>query len=262
MVWRLFRLYRERFPIQRGKWRFARILSRVVGPAPVVVQGIRLELLPPSYIDEELIANGCYESEIENVLREALGTDDAFIDVGANLGWFSLLAARRGAKVIAFEPSPRVRERLRRNVELNDAANVEVRPVALGACGGELELKLSGLGNPGATTFRRSFEGEGRVVVPVRCLEEEIDAETLQSTRAVKIDVEGWEMEVLRGMAPCMRHLRSAVFVVEVTPGWLRESGSSASELYRFFEEKGFRPRKGMLDVSQYTEIFEPSSAR
>jgi hypothetical protein len=61
----------------------------------------------------------------------------------------------------------------------------------------------------------------------------------LERARLVKIDVEGWEMEVLEGMKESLPLLRRAAIVVEVTPGWPETNGSSARELYRFLESAG-----------------------
>lgn len=141
-------------------------------------------------------------------LKRILQPGDAFIDVGENQGFFTILASRQVGKsgqVVAFEPAPRERTRLLRNLRLNRCTNVSVEPVAVGRESGEAEFhafsrhqgSLSGLTSGGSdvvapgTAFR----------VPVMALDDIYDRLSGSRLRAIKIDAEGAELDVLRGCA-------------------------------------------------------------
>ncbi len=86
--------------------------------------------------------------------------------------------------------------------------------------------------------------------------------EVLCRTDLVKIDVEGFEMEVLLGMEEALKHMRHATIVVEITPRWLEENGASAFGLYEFLTSRGWRARGGIRDEMQWDEIFVPPLPR
>jgi FkbM family methyltransferase len=255
-IWRSYISYARRFPFDRGKWRLGRILDSTIGPASVRVRGLELELRPTAYIDGLLLERGSYEREIEILIEEKLGPGDVFVDVGANIGWYSVLGARTGATVFAFEPLPQNAERLERHRTLNSCANLHLRRVALGASEETLSLRVAEEENPGATSFRKSYRGVGRIEVPVRTLATELGNVDPRSIKLVKIDVEGWELEVLRGATGLLPDLEHATLVVEVTPTWLRDAGGSAEELYELLRSVGFAETIGVLDELQYTEVF------
>ena len=119
----LLRLY-ARLSHGRGLQRFAWELGRIAGPdasAVVAVDGVRLRVyLSDGYWVHLLFFAGRYEPEIEAALRRVLRPGMPFIDCGANIGYWSLLAAvRHQARVIAIEPARSSFERLSENVKLN-----------------------------------------------------------------------------------------------------------------------------------------------
>ena len=120
--------------------------------------------------------------------RILLRPGDIFIDVGANVGLYTLWAADRGAAVIAFEPSPPAADRLRRNLHLN-SYDVELHEVALGA-----EAGWASFG--GATGTTGHLDELGRETVRVRTLDEVLGN---RHARGIKVDVEGFERLVLQG---------------------------------------------------------------
>lgn len=152
-----------------------------------------------------------------SVLRRLLRRGDRFIDVGANIGVYSLIAAECGAEVIAFEPGTAAIAALRRNVALNDlGGRIEVRQEAVGAGSGEIEF-VDGVGTmghvvTGAADLARGgaglFTGRStrRVIrVPMVTLDEVIGGAEIA---ALKIDVEGFEDDVLTGAAIALAESR------------------------------------------------------
>jgi FkbM family methyltransferase len=141
-----------------------------------------------------------YERRLLAVSCRFLSAADRVVDVGANLGNHSLYWCRVvGAVVDAFEPHPEYYELLDRNVEMNDARPiVRIHRLALGADDGRGTI-IPNPGNPGAARVRRVSAGEA----DVRRLDSVIDPE--DQIRLIKVDVEGAELEVLRGAGRVLR---------------------------------------------------------
>lgn len=182
------------------------------------------------------------ELEIELFFQEAIRQGDAVIDVGANVGMLSLLAARlvgRQGRVFSFEPNPSLCSRLRATFQRNAISNVQLFEMGLADRTTEMELQvLPGLDVLGtlapvqeaaATTYR----------VSVRQADDILPAE-LAGPVLVKIDVEGFEVSVLRGMGGLVERLKPAI-VTEVEPLWLARAGTSPRELFEMMAGYGYR---------------------
>lgn len=126
------------------------------------------------------------------------------VDVGAYTGLYAIAAARQGARVMALEPNPAVCKRLRANVERN-GASVEVWRAAAGAEDGEAELRVGTV----PLTSAGSLVGRGRAI-PVTVMTLDGLLEDCPVSR-IKIDVEGYEAEVIRGAAETIARCRPLV---------------------------------------------------
>jgi FkbM family methyltransferase len=139
---------------------------------------------------------GASEPEVQATLADALRPGSVLYDIGANIGFFTLIAARMvGARghVFAFEPQPRARQMLERNIAHNGFENVSVIPHAVGASRGRAHLAVnSALGHATA-----HFADDGH---PVEVVAIDDVVAGLRPPDVVKIDVEGAEVEVLRGL--------------------------------------------------------------
>lgn len=232
-------------PDFRGKtW-----LLRRVGDAIYDVRDAGpMALCPIHLIDGYIIRQGAYAPELVAEIKQALAGGGDMVDIGANIGYLTLVAARatRNGLVYSFEPSPREFDMLLHNLRLAGARNVVPFPLGLGASATIATLYLQGEGNPSANTRH----GAG-IPVPIRIerFADVIPAAALSRIRCVKIDVEGDELNVLEGLAPVIDQLR-ATFVVEVSwPG-------SAAKIYTFFERHGFSPKFG-LESHSLDEVFK-----
>ena len=164
------------------------------------------------------------------------------LDVGANLGLYSLfLASGAGpsGRVIAFEPDPDLFALLRENCAANSAANVEAHNLALGASPGRMVLSRltlnSGdnhLGESRDSTFRRPVEVE---VAALDILMEGLRPDL------IKVDMQGWELKVLKGMESLLRRVEAVGIYLEVCPKWLRRAGDGPAQLFDYLQSLGFR---------------------
>jgi FkbM family methyltransferase len=180
---------------------------------------------------------GSFEPNEFNFLDRLLKPGMAFVDVGANDGYYTLFAARRvgsTGRVVSVEPSSRERGHLERNLARNDLGNVAVVPSALGAAAGVAELRLAHGVHTGHNTLG-SFAHDD--VVPASV--ERVPLETLDTVAArlglpridvIKIDVEGGEANVIAGARGVLTSTRP-LLMMEVTDGALRAQGSSEASL-------------------------------
>ncbi|MCY2954903.1 MAG: FkbM family methyltransferase [Planctomycetota bacterium] len=181
-----------------------------------------------------------YENDVPNLIWQVVREGDAFIDIGANVGHISLFAARRigrNGRIIAFEPNPCTRAFLWMHKVANDLDMLEIREEAIGDCDATAELHLNPT-NRGECTLR-SISGSHTMRVPM-IRGAILDTQLEQMRPAiVKIDVEGYEYRVLKGLGPFLER-RELLVVLEMTDCWLRDLGGSAQELVRFMEVRGF----------------------
>jgi FkbM family methyltransferase len=154
---------------------------------------------------------GRYEPAIQAVLESSLRAGDVAFDIGANLGYFTLVMAKQAGprgRVVSFEPDPEMFSALTRNVGRNvaDSNGIVAIPAAVGA-------------EAGAVRFARGWRStRGRVVTDGGDLEVELmkvddAAERFGVPRLLKIDVEGGEVDVLRGARAVLRNEKPLVLV-------------------------------------------------
>jgi FkbM family methyltransferase len=157
---------------------------------------------------------GASEPAVQEVFTRFVRAGAVVFDVGANVGYFSLLAAKlagAGGAVFAFEPLPGNVATLRRNASLNPGlAPIEVVPAAVGASGGHAHM-ASSFG--GLTASFVDTGAPGATAVAVVSLDEEVAAGRLPPPDFVKIDVEGAEALVLAGMTHVLESNRPVVLV-------------------------------------------------
>lgn len=172
------------------------------------------DLNPTEYIDQIVIREGYYESEVLEALRPWFGPGCVFWDVGANFGLHTITAAalHPGLRTYAFEPAPAAAHRLRAHAALNEAP-VTTFEVALGEKEGVAKLYVNGSGNSGMSTLTNSQVGPA-INVALRRADAVVHEHPQSTPTVMKLDVEGAEAAVLRGFGDLIleRTLRAVVF--------------------------------------------------
>jgi FkbM family methyltransferase len=148
---------------------------------------------------------GTNELPVQEVVADSLRPGAVFYDIGANVGFFTLLAARMvgpAGRVYAFEPVPANASAISRNAELNGFANVAVRQVAVSRASGRAELVLAS--HPGGASLRSSEVGPcdavGSMEVETVSIDDLVAQGHLEPPSVIKLDVEGAEVDALAGM--------------------------------------------------------------
>jgi FkbM family methyltransferase len=181
---------------------------------------------------------GTWEREEGRLLTALLRPGVRFLDVGANVGYFSAFVGRNepSAVIHAVEPNPDVLPLLRFNLWANGLA-VTIWPVALGAGRGAAMLTTtpSNVGDTRAGVLDSGAQAS--TVVPIASGDELWPEATFD---LVKVDVQGGELDAIRGMLGVLKRNPSVVLVVELWPSALRERGDDPVAVARAYEELGF----------------------
>ncbi|MGQ0674704.1 MAG: FkbM family methyltransferase [Rhodospirillales bacterium] len=199
----------------------------------------------------QLRARKFYETHTSQVLVGVLRPGDVFVDVGAHVGYYSLLARALvgpGGRVFAFEPNPETFRMLIANIVGNGYGNVHAFNCALGAKNDVATLHIND-DNEGETAlwnvtadkrFAKSRAAHRTVQVAVATLDEIAGGGALKDARAVKIDAEGWEPQVLAGAAAVLERDRPRHVVCEINRGALAAAGGSERAIRALFKQRGY----------------------
>jgi FkbM family methyltransferase len=154
---------------------------------------------------------GSWEPVVSRLIDQRLGPGQTFVDVGANTGWYTVLAARKvgpSGRVVALEPSPANFSWLKENLRKNDLDNVRTVNEAAWSSEAELSLFQGPASNSGASTLVPSFAATKDCdqvgLVRARPLTAILSPDEISTMRVLKIDVEGAELEVIRGLEPIL----------------------------------------------------------
>jgi len=188
--------------------------------------------------------HGIWEPDESAFFRSTLRPGDVLVDCGANFGWFSLLGSSlvgSNGKVIAIEPEQANLALLRANLWLAQANNVTVVPCAAGARRGLLELRFN-VANRGDHQVHRfesrpvDLAGSSRLV-PVIALDEILDG---QPVNMIKIDVQGFDHEVLAGLSATVSANPEVVVLIEYWLTGMAERGVDPQEVLNQYRAAGF----------------------
>lgn len=233
----------RRCPHFRGKARLQGWLLPRSGVERASVFGLEMELDLGDLIQRDIYA-GLYEPFETRFIRKFLRPGMTVVDVGANVGYYTWLAAglvEPAGRVLAIEPGPYAFDRLQRVIRANRLDNVECRQMALSDYSGRGTLyvprPIDGNYNP---SFNPYLSGMDSVDVTVERLDHVLDAAGLGRVDLMKVDVEGHELRVFRGAGRAIRDRRIGAILCEFNEGCQVDSGWTCAELERWFAESGF----------------------
>jgi FkbM family methyltransferase len=218
--------------------------QRTEGRLPILVDLCdRVQFVDPgdSFVGQAIAETRSYEPHLSQAIVDVLRPGDTFVDVGANVGWFALLAAARvgpSGQVLAIEADAANVELLCRSAHQNGFTNLLALPVAASDRAGLLVLQRLG-GSNGAVFALAGQTAPGDRYVPGVPLDGL--SGLLHRLDVMKVDVEGAELMVLRGAAELVRQHRPHLFF-EYSPGMLaRLPGSSVGELDQWIHGLGYQ---------------------
>ncbi|MBO4207724.1 FkbM family methyltransferase [Micromonospora echinofusca] len=229
------------------------------------VDGITFpELTTTDVIQRYLYLFGTWEPHLTAWIRRRLTPGDTFIDVGANIGYYSLLAARLvgpTGRVVAVEPSPHFTQILATAAHANRLDNIRIVRAAASDVTDRITFYTPSTANLGNTT---QVQPRGSAVAAFQAeaspLPNLTTATELAQARIIKIDAEGAEAAVIRGLAPSIDQLHPSVeLVIEVTPRLLAKQGLTPTDVTGPLIAAGFHAYS--LD-NDYTAASYPGARR
>lgn len=238
----------RRAPAFRGRARVVRWLQRALvgdGEVEAEVEGVRFVLDLGELIQHRLFWDGAHDGHVLGWLeREARARAAGVVwDVGANVGAVSLLLARRvpGVVIESFEPAPAVFAKLARNVALNPRLNVTARPLAVSDHEGWVDFFASAeRGNAGIGSLGAAANTVGEATRVEAVSGDAYVARGGLAPDVIKIDVEGFEPEVLAGLGETLKG-RGPSLCVESSAYRLRARGFAIDHIVSILEHLDFR---------------------
>jgi FkbM family methyltransferase len=203
---------------------------------------------------------GSYAMLVVEAMKRFLKPGDVFLDVGANIGYLSAVAAdlvgTRG-QVHCFEPVPAYFARLRRLAELNPEYSITANDCAAGETPGTYTIYVTR--EPGQNTLVRAYKSAPEIVatmdVPVVRLDSYLEARRIGRVALIKIDAEGFELPILKGLQGCFeRYDHRPAIICEIAPRAYPLMGRSVRELAKFMAQYGYTARD-LIDGSAPVDL-------
>ncbi|MDQ0463130.1 FkbM family methyltransferase [Caulobacter ginsengisoli] len=241
-----------RGPRFRGRHRLENLLRRMLMPPVDTVDGVRMELDPQEWLQIHMLAGQPTEPATTALFRRLLKAGDTYIDIGAHVGFHALAAAQcvgPTGRVLAVEPQPYNCAKLLINSQINGLTNILVVMSAAGDSDGMIVLhdqkrndkaRLSVVEGAGISDVATRFE------VPIQRIDTLHERHAPGPVRLLKIDVEGYERQVLSGAAATLEVTENLVF--ECLPD---SSPEMVAELVATLTGAGFSLRQ--VDGSPWT---------
>lgn len=249
----------------KGIRRLSVVLPKVLLPAVEragkliikTLHGVKLLIDPAKDkgVELALYQTGTYEKGTIQLLGDFLKQGSVFMDIGANIGLMSTIASKivgEKGRVYAVEANPKTIEVLRHNCAINQCENIEILPIALASEKGSAILYENWNVNRGGASLISQGDEHGITVSKER-LDDLFSPDA--PVHLVKIDVEGFELEVLKGGVAWFK-TQQPVFIIEVSTQRSNQEGATPESImsfvaelgnYSFYKQKGTKERRGKL---------------
>lgn len=226
-----------------------RLLSEVVRRAPASRREVWAKLFTgqkacvdlAEYVGQDILVYGAFEKPACELVHRSLPTDGVFLDVGSHLGLYTLVAAHKmgpGGQVHAFEPGDKRRRLLELNVRENDLRGVTINSVAVGSHSGKATFMEGPARNLGTS---RVVEGAGAgPSVTLVSLDQYCRERGVTRIDGMKIDVEGAEIEVLKGASETLRRTPPKFILFETEPSMAARYNSTPEQIHGILRGAGY----------------------
>jgi FkbM family methyltransferase len=190
-----------------------------------------------NYIEWTILSTGTYEDQINKLIRISLKPGGIALDIGANIGLQSIRMSQCAGcdgKVYAFEPLAHLQKKFNKNVELNNAGNVKLFPFALSDSESERDFNINkNAWNQGTFSLRGQNTGTETQRVSIKAADEVAEIKALERLDLVKIDVEGFEYQVLKGLNQTLMKYKPRI-IFEYNVNYWKSAGQHITECFNF----------------------------
>ena len=190
-----------------------------------------------NYIEWCIITDGTYEDEINKIIRISLKPGGVALDIGGNIGLQSIRMAQAigpQGMVYAFEPLHYLQKKFSKNISLNRLGNVTLLPFALSNTEAETEMKInSNSWNQGTFSISNTAGGTETQLVTIKVADELPEIKELDRLHLIKIDVEGFEYQVLQGLKLTIQKHKPRI-IFEYDANYWQANGQNITDCYNF----------------------------
>lgn len=202
---------------------------------------MKMKLDIGEWIQQQIFFFGYYDERGMKCLKKYLNKGDVFIDIGANVGCYSLIASKivtETGKVYAFEPVNSIYNCLKKNVELNNLKNIVLEKKAIYNKRGVKDLYISLSDNMGMSSISTPVSNYIEKVNTIT-LDEFIRNNKVNKVDFIKIDIEGAELYALQGMTNTIIQ-NKPVIIVELNEWILKETGIDMKDIIKLMQKLGY----------------------
>ena len=201
---------------------------------------------PISQFGQTLLQTGVYEEDLTTCLSQNLKTGNTFLDIGANEGYFSVLAAKlvgSTGRVVTVEPQSRLQSVLLRNFELNQIRNYKLIQAAISDKSSDSEQFYESPDiNTGSSGLRSATSYAQRVyTIKTMTMSELFQAAEIATVDLMKMDIEGFEYEAMLGAADLIKSKRIKMMAIEFHPRAMADRQKNGAEIINLLEVAGYR---------------------
>ncbi len=249
---RLFRCYFRCFPLNTGKFPVLSLISKAgifngLTAVAIFDKNIIIDANLADWIQKQIYFFGRYEIEKSQTIfwNNYLKPGMIVFDVGANIGYYSLMTAKRigsNGRVYAFEPVTLTFRELTKNIQLNRFSNILPQKIALSNIQGLAEIFTANQSNTGTSGFseQSNFSGIKETVDTIEG-DKFIYSNNISRLDVIKIDVEGAELKVLGGLKDALKRFRPLV-LIEINRKLLQKFDASPEQVYLCLHNEGYKP--------------------
>ena len=235
----------------------ARLYDKLRPFEAVWFEGKKLSLFVPDRTSVYWVKSGINGEPTTNAWINSFDNNDTFLDIGANIGLYSMMAATRGlSRVYAVEPNPYTFSVLARNVAENQfGSRIVPLNFAMARTSSIVSFNLSGLDAGTALNeivFKQEDINNMSIIVPSFSLDEFVHIQGISEINHIKIDVDGLELEILRGADKTLSHGSLKTVLVEDNT----QQKNQECNLTMFFEQYGLHQSNVWGNNPAYNKIF------
>lgn len=206
-----------------------------------------------------LLSKNNYEAAEIRLVKQSIKTDMTVVDIGANIGYFTLLFSQlsgKNGRVLAFEPEPENLGFLEKNIQVNNCKNIEVVAVALAESKGYIDFFVPEHTRSTASMVASNLiyeKGVNKISVPTESLDEYLSSIGVSKVDFIKIDVQGAENIVFKGGQKTLAQEHLSI-MMEYWPYGMNKAGTNVSEYLKMFEQYNFT----FFELKENGNLLEP----
>lgn len=218
-----------------------------------LISDAKIRCYPDSYSAASVLYCGLYDYDEMNFLLRYLHTEDSFLDIGANIGVYTLLAASKihAGSLHSFEVLPKNYARLQENLRLNQFDQVKTYQIAVSEQPGTVALNLA---EGDSMPFITHSETNSTITVPTDTLDNLLQNHSLTNLTLAKMDIEGAELLALKGAVSLLKQQRPYVWILEINDS-VRNFGHRKQDVVHFLHSYGYNLYRYSADTNQVSPI-------